>query len=1124
MNHTNKLMLFLLVFILLNKNLSHAQTNLYSMTSDGGTNGSGTIFHIKSDGTGYNIDYDFPVTSINGAVPVYSTLCLASNGKLYGMTSFGGTHHKGIIFMMDPATETFTNLYAFGGVDGNSPAGNLIQASDGNLYGTTSFGGTGNNGVIFKFDPNSNVYSKLFDFTSSNGQFPYGGLFQANNLLLYGLCQSGGTTNDGTLYSFNISSNTFTKLINFSFASGRNPYGNLIQAANGKLYGMTQGGGLNGSGTIFSFDITTNTYLDRYDFNTSTSGRSPYGSLIQISGGLFYGMNSIGGTNTGGVIFSFDDATTVYTVIHNLTLSSSTDGGTPYGSLILASDGKLYGTTSAGLGSAGTLFSCTTSGTFTRLVSFNFSATGSTPKGSLIQAPNGKLYGLTSDGGNGNGTVFSYNIATSTISKLINFLDRPNGAFPSASLFKAVNGKLYGLTSLGGSNNDGVLFSYDPASSTFTKLNEFLIGNPSGNVIQASNGLLYGCTQGGGLSGQGTIFSYNISTNTLTTIVNFNSGAGGRIPQGSLIQASNGKLYGMTGYGGTPAGDNGVIFTYDIPTSTYTKIIDFDGSTNGKRPYGSLMQASNGKLYGMTYIGGANGSGVLFSLDPVTNSYSKIIDFTGASNGSNPFGTLIQGSNGLLYGLTELGGANNGGTIFSLNTATNAFTIVYSFPVFSSSGAPLGDSPQGTLMQGANGKLYGMTSEGGTNNEGVIFRYDLINNSYSMIKDLNFPDGIEPLYGNFIELGTSLLTDNSISNLCAGSAINVNYTVSNNLNAGNLFTAQLSNSSGSFSSPAFLGSLNSVNPGSISCIIPIGTTPGSGYRIRVISSNPPLNGDDNGINLTVTTPTTYYADADNDTYGNPASTLQSCTLPGGYVLNNTDCNDGNAAIHPGATEVCGNTVDDNCNGSVDEGCSTTLIVKLYIQGFYSGGGLMDNQGQGGNLYLIGNPGSSFVDVDTVSVSVMNSSSPFQLVEMKKGILKTNGSVSVIYSSLVHAGTSYYLKINLRNSLETWSKLPVLFSTTTSYDFTTSSSKAFDDGFNLPMKLVGTNPDRWAIFNGDVTGEGGVDSQDMTQEENNSNAGVYGYYPTDLNGDGGSDALDMTIIENNGNDGVFAIHP
>ena len=242
----------------------------------------------------------------------------------------------------------------------------------------------------------------------------------------------------------------------------------------------------------------------------------------------------------------------------------------------------------------------------------------------------------------------------------------------------------------------------------------------------------------------------------------------------------------------------------------------------------------------------------------------------------------------------------------------------------------------------------------------------------------------------------------------------------------------------------------------------------------------------------------------------------------GNICTTDGCNSVTGVYHIIKTEICGNGIDDNCDGFIDENCGITLNLKIYIQGFYTSDGLMDNDGLGGNLYVINIPGTIPTDVDTVTISAMNAVTPLLEVEQKKGVLKTNGDVSVSFSPSVSAGQLYYIKVDHRNTIATWSKFPVLFTNITSYDFTTSSSQAFDDGFNPPMKLVA--PGKWALYSGDINGDGGVDSQDMTIEENSSNGGLFGYYTSDLNGDGGSDSLDMTIIEDNGNAGVFEAHP
>ncbi len=861
-----------------------AQSELWSLSANGGANNEGAIFKMNLSGSGYTRLYDFATTTLNASSPQYSTPVQADNGKLYSMTSNGGLNKSGNIFSYDTVTSVFTTVYSFtGGTDGGFPYGSLIKASNGILYGMTTAGGTTSDGVIFSFNVSTGIYTKLFDFNgSSNGGIPYGNLMQASNGFLYGLTYSGGATNDGVLFRYDISTGTFLKLVDFNGTNGRGPRASLIQALNGKLYGTTLGGGTDGVGTIFSYDIGTNTLTKRFDFGNTTTGRYSYSTLVQASTGIFYGTTTVGGANAVGVIYSFDDAVPTYTVIHNFHSTSGTNGSKSYSSLLLASDGKLYGLTAEGGGNSGTIFSCTTGGIFSKLYSLNFISDGANPLGSLMQTSTGKMYGMATDGGTGGyGTFFSFNSNTSSFVNLQNFRVMPLGSAPEASLFKASNGLLYGMTSAGGNfTSGGIFFSFNPQTNVITKLNEFSNGFPSGSVIQATNGKLYGLTHGGGTSGQGSLFSYDISTSTFTTVFSFTGSATGRIPQGSLIQATNGKLYGMTGYGGI-AGDNGTIFSYDISTSTFTKHVDFDGTTNGKRPYGNLVQASNGKMYGMTFLGGAADNGVLFSFNPVSNIYSKILEFSPAANGMQPLGSLIQANDGKLYGLTSQGGNNSGGVIFSLDTASNTFTKVYNFtsPVSNTQGC----NPYGTLYNASNGKLYGMTFSGGVYGSGVIFSYDVSTSSYSKIRDLNYPDGTNPLYNSFIEID-NIITNTVALNLCANSGVNIPYSIYGTFNAGNVFTAQLSDSSGSFASPVNIGSLSSTTAGSISANIPNLTIAGTSYRIRIISSNPIITGNDNGSNIKISSfaPVTINISANpGNTICNGASVIFTATSTNG---------------------------------------------------------------------------------------------------------------------------------------------------------------------------------------------------------------------------------------------------
>ena len=265
----------------------------------------------------------------------------ASDGKLYGMTpeSTGG---GGVIFSFDPSTSTYTKLKDFNAGDGSNPYGSLMQASDGKLYGMTYAGGNNNYGVIFSYDLLTSTFEKLMDFDLANGVHPYGSLMQATDGKLYGMTTEGGNNPEnqysigaGVLFSFDPSSATYTKLLDLGGGYGGHPFGSLMQADDGKLYGMTSSGGSSGGGSIFSFDPSSSTYIDLIDYGGS-------GNLIQGSDGKLYGMSNGRGL---GVIFSFDPSSSQYTELKDF---GETDGVLPHGSLMQASDGKLYGMTSQG--------------------------------------------------------------------------------------------------------------------------------------------------------------------------------------------------------------------------------------------------------------------------------------------------------------------------------------------------------------------------------------------------------------------------------------------------------------------------------------------------------------------------------------------------------------------------------------------------------------------------------------------------------------------------------------------------------------------------------------------------------------------------------------------------------
>jgi len=367
-------------------------------------------------------------------------------------------------------------------------------------------------------------------------------------------------------------------------------------------------------------------------------------------------------------------------------------------SLSAQQTGPLIGTCTSGTASGGVLFSYSTvTGKDSILTIFTY-PNGYSPEGNVIQASDGLLYGMTYQGGTyGVGVLFSFNLATGKDSTLVNF-DTINGALPTGSLVQTSNGLLYGMTLHGGTHNKGVIFCFNRFTgkdSILLNFNDTNGGMPYGNLIQATNGLLYGLTYVGGSNGNGVLFSYNPLTGFDTVLLSF-TGANGNNPQGSLIQAFDGNLYGLTAGGGSAG--QGVLFQYNPATYKDTVLLNFNGA-NGAGPSGSLVQATDSNFYGITGNGGSNSAGVLFRFNHVTGKDTVLINLD-ATIGESPKGSLIQATNGMLYGMGLLGGAYSKGTLFGYNISMGADTVLWNFS------DTLGDYPYADVYEAMSGNIF----------------------------------------------------------------------------------------------------------------------------------------------------------------------------------------------------------------------------------------------------------------------------------------------------------------------------------------------------------------------------------------------------------------------------------
>lgn len=377
-----------------------------------------------------------------------------------------------------------------------------------------------------------------------------------------------GKVNAANVTNISVSCVPATVSTLYSFAGGTSdgssPKGGLIQASNGDFYGMTPQGGASNDGVVFEMNPGgTETVLHSFS-GGSTDGSTPYGDLIQANDGDFYGMTFQGGASNDGVIFEIA-ADGTETVLHSFS-GGLKDGRNPYGSLIQATDGDFYGmATVGGAGSPGTgvVFKMTPGGVVSILYSFNGGTTdGYYPEGSLIQASDGSFYGMTSQGGSSNDGVVFKVTAGGTETVLHSFGGgATDGALPFGSLIQASNGDFYGTTSQGGPNNDGVVFQITPSGKE-TILHFFAGGTADGSdsddLIQASDGNFYGTAWGGGQSDVGVLFMISPDGDEFVFHSFIRGTQDGFYPGVSLVQAKGGPLYGVTDLGG--ANSDGTVF------------------------------------------------------------------------------------------------------------------------------------------------------------------------------------------------------------------------------------------------------------------------------------------------------------------------------------------------------------------------------------------------------------------------------------------------------------------------------------------------------------------------------------------------------------------------------------
>lgn len=714
---------------------------LYGTTFGGGTNASGTVFEIKTDGAAFATLHTF-TGGEDGAYPI-AALTLLGN-TLYGTASEGTTNSQGTVFAVQTDGSSFRTLHTFSSLQsaniaGANPRAGLVISGN-TLYGTTFAGSAAyptSNGTVFALKTDGSGFAILYNFAGgSNGSEPQAALLLSGNTLYGTTGAYGGISDDyGMIFAISTNGTAFTNLYAFvRFSSGyssyvntdgMNPISSVILSSN-VLYGTSSAGGAFDQGTLFSVNTDGANFNTLLNFDAVTTGSHPAGLIL--SGNTFYGVTAIGGTNANGVIFKVNTDGSGFAAVYTFAKESysssfftqtNADGSSP-NSLILSGD-TLYGSTSGGgPEGSGTIFSVKTNGTgFTLLHSFEsfifIGNDGDSPNPGLILSSN-TLYGTTKSGGATEfGTVFAINTDGTQFRTLYNFSGisssygdtNSDGANPYAGL--ALSGStLYGTTSTGGANASGTIYKVNTDSTGFSVLHTFSApgGSPQGNLTLAGN-TIYGTASKGGAYSQGAVFSLNTNGTTFTTVHDFTARNGdystyvvtnsdGAFPVANVI-ISNSILYSTTEFGGQFGG--GTVFSLSLPPTTNYPA-SYQTMLVTPAPFSQAMGISGGNIVGCYFYDNSDDTGFLYN----GAAYTSLTD-TNAVGFSGAIG--VNGPDGYLFGGTFPAGISGDDIVgYYTDTNANVHGFLYSRGVYTTLNEP--NTIGGTYAQGIDGgKIVG---------------------------------------------------------------------------------------------------------------------------------------------------------------------------------------------------------------------------------------------------------------------------------------------------------------------------------------------------------------------------------------------------------------------------------
>ncbi|WP_143962496.1 choice-of-anchor tandem repeat GloVer-containing protein [Litoribacter populi] len=573
---------------------------------------------------------------------------------------------------------------------------------------------------------------------------------------IFGVASEAGPKGGGTVFSMDPSDGNFTVEHAFELPiSG--PFA-LFEGIDGNYYGVNSGG-IYGQGAISRYSAEGMEMEVLHYFEGGNNGRQPYSDLVQDEAGYFYGV-ALGGQFDDGLIFKLSPGGE-YTILYHFDTSSEV-AGSPAGGLTLGSEGKLYGANSSGIGrgSYGAIFSIERDGSgMTVLKTFEDIMDGS-PRSKLHKGPDGFLYGLADF------DPFLYKIAPDGSGyEIIGTLDRSLASFSLVNHPDSSTGIIYGLAIQGFVGGETKIFKIDTQTDEMEILYSMESPQSDGSRVDTGllideDGYLYWLTRSVRANSQIhrldpgsknlTIYSTLESEQGYINATSINFERDGSIvgvgsirenvtslifrldsdesrpsiiyekgiidpygPRGKLLETSFGKIYGVAGGGkGT-----GTIYGINADGTGFTVLRNLDFNEDGRDPNG-LIEGSDGNIYGINSGGGVLLSGTIFKMSPDGTEFTVLRHLHPKLDGGNVNGNLVEGPNGLFYGVAREDGPEGFGSLFSISK-NGDFEVVYSF-----SQARAGRSPNGSLTLGQDGRLYGFTTEGARNRKGYSIGLD----------------------------------------------------------------------------------------------------------------------------------------------------------------------------------------------------------------------------------------------------------------------------------------------------------------------------------------------------------------------------------------------------------------